>query len=162
MTFTTFVLWLHLTLVVVWVGGFFAVGLVVVPVLRSGADSPQAAARLAGAAIQRFGRISREIVFLIFLSGVFNVINAGMPRSFRFGAEYMSTLGVKVALFAAVVTIHAWQSLRLAPALTATATSGERAEPTARLLYRRLTWTSLAGFAIAVTVVLLGLKLGYR
>ena len=85
-SFTTFSLWLHLIAIVLWVGGLFAIAFGFIPVLRKGTDSASAAARLTATALGRFQRISRELVFLILLTGIFNVINAGVARGFAPGS----------------------------------------------------------------------------
>ena len=159
-TFSTFVLWLHLSAIAVWVGGLFTVSFVSVPVLRAGVDSPTDAARLAAMMLRRFQRISREIILLILLTGMFNVINAGMARGFNFSDSYILTLLVKLSLFVTIVAVQAWQSLRLAPAL-GTVANHPTGEDTARL-HRRLMLTSLINLVLGVAAILLGLSLRYR
>jgi len=158
MSFTTFSLWIHLVAIVAWVGGLFSISFVVIPVLKSTAVSPEEAARLSALVLQRFARISREVIFLIFITGIFNVMNTGVMRGFNFSGAYLSSLLTKVVLFVAIVIIQAWQSQRLAPALALQA-----ADPDAtKRLQRQLFMTSMLSVILAVSVVLLGLGLRYR
>jgi putative copper export protein len=142
----------------VWVGGLFAIPLVAVPVLRQSLDSPAEAARLAARTIRRFHRVSVEVIVLVVITGIFNVMNAGMPRGFQFGAAYLHVLFAKLGLFLLMVGIQSWQAWRLAPALQA---SPDPASGDLRTLYRQLLWTSILNVGLAVVVVRLGLELRY-
>ena len=161
LTFKTFSLWLHIAAIVVWVGGLVAVSFVFVPVLRRGIDSPQEVARLVSMVVQRFQRISRELIFVILLTGVFNLVHAGIARGFDFSAAYIKMLIVKVSLFVVIVAVQAWQSFRLVPAF-ASITSATPGNATARRLQRRAIMTSILNAVLALSVILLGLELRYR
>lgn len=165
LTFTTLTLWLHVAAVVVWVGGLFAVSFVFVPVVRTGIESPALAARLAAAVMGRFARISREMIFLIALTGVFNLISAGNARGFHFSTTYIAALLAKVILFAAIVGIQAWQCLRLTPALVSHASgSNPGTDPVPvplETLKRRAVVSSVVNFVLGLSVILLGLGLRY-
>ncbi len=154
-TFTTFILWLHLAAISLWVGGLFAVSLVSVPVLRREIDSPGDSARLVQGVVRRFQRISREVLLIILLTGAFNLLNAGMAHGFHFSGSYLFLLGVKVTLFLVMVAIQIWQTYRLIPALdpAASGASGRH--------IRRYYLTSVINLVLAVTVILMGLKLRY-
>lgn len=166
LTFTTFSLWLHIGAIVVWVGGLFAVSFVFVPVLWRGVDSPQEAARLVAAVMGRFQRISREIIFLILVTGIFNFMNAGIARGFQFGGIYLSMLAIKVILFVAIIAVQAWQSFRLVPRMVAVTTGMEQASATrpgaVKRLERLALITSLVNSVMGISVILLGLMLRYR
>lgn len=153
-------LWVHISAITLWLGGLFTVAFVLVPVLARKISSPTEVASLVDGVLKRFQRISREVIFLIFLSGMFNIILAGMGRNFAFGSTYMRILTVKVVLFIIIIIIQAWQSTRLAPSFVAVAadtTDGQSAEPLRRKLYL----TTLLNLALGVTVIALGLKLRY-
>ena len=154
-TFTVFILWLHIAAIALWVGGLFAVSFVMVPVLKQGAGSPETAAALFAHGLERFQRISREILLVILLTGIFNLGNAGMARGFGFGTLYLTILGIKVGLFLTIAAVQLWQSLRLAPAIQAAAAVPEISSG----LYRRFLLTSLLNVAMGVVAVLLGLRL---
>ena len=156
-TFTAFILWLHLAALAVWIGGLFAVSFVLAPLARTRVSSASEGGRLVAHTIQRFQRISREVVLLILLTGLFNVINAGMARGFEFGGPYMRTLFLKVGLFVAVVVIQGWQSFRLAPRFAAI--TEETPAEVAKRYDRRLLVSSLASLLLAVIAILLGVRL---
>ncbi len=165
LTFTTFSLWLHITAFVVWVGGRFALAFVLLPVIWSGIESPKEAARLVAMSVERFQRISRELIFVILLTGLFNLINAGIARGFNFSPTYLIMLAVKVSLFLVVVVIQFWQSLRLVPALVAVASDTEpgHAPPQAlKRLRKQFFTTSLLSVVLAAALIFLGLGLRYR
>ena len=164
-TFTTFSLWLHVTAFVVWVGGRFALAFVLLPVIWSGLESPKEAARLVAMSVERFQRISREVIFVILLTGLFNLINAGIARGFNFSTTYLTLLAVKVSLFLVVVVIQFWQSLRLVPALVAVASdteSGSGAPQALKRLRKQFLTTSLLSVLLAGVLIFLGLALRYR
>lgn len=154
-TFTTFILWLHLAAIALWVGGLFSVAFVSVPVLRREIDSPGDSARLVQIVVARFQRVSREVLLIILLTGAFNLLNAGMAHDFHFTGSYLRLLGTKITLFLVMVAIQIWQTYRLAPALDPAA-SGD----TDRHI-RRYYLTSVINLVLAVTVILMGLKLRY-
>ena len=161
MTFKTFVLWVHISTIVIWLGGLFTVVFVLVPVLARKITSPKEVAGLVEAVLKRFQRISREVIFLIFLSGTFNIILAGMASNFAFGSTYMRILTVKLALFVVIVIVQAWQSSRLAPSFVAIVAETDTMGPAAGQLQRRLYLTALLNLVLGVTVILLGLTLRY-
>ncbi len=161
MTFRTFVLWVHISTIVIWLGGLFTVVFVLVPVLARKIASPKEVAGLVEGVLKRFQRISREIIFLVFLSGTFNIILAGMARDFAFGSTYMRILTVKLLLFVIIVIVQAWQSSRLAPSFVASVAEVDTMGPAAKKLQRQLYMTTLSNLVLGVTVILLGLKLRY-
>jgi uncharacterized membrane protein len=163
LTFRTFVLWVHLSAIAVWLGGLFTVVFVLVPVVARRVASPKEVAGLVESVLKRFQRISREVIFLVFLSGIFNIMLAGMGRNFAFGATYMGLLTVKLVLFVTIIIVQAWQSMRLAPSFVATAekTGADEFGPLAQGFRRRLYLSGLVSVALGITVIVLGLKLRY-
>src|SRR5262245_47804504 len=132
MTFSTFVLWLHLAGIAIWAGGLFVIPFVAVLGLMGDADPPSHATRLATRLIRRFQSLTWRLVLYIVLTGIFNLMASGVSRGFAFPDAYLATLSGKIGLFAAGVGIQAWQSYHLAPALAASAGTSA-----ARLHYRR-------------------------
>jgi putative copper export protein len=157
-TAATVVLWIHLAAVAVWTGGIFALVFVALPALRSGAPAPAAGARLAARMMGRFQRISRELLLLVLLTGLFNLMRAGTARGFDFEAPYVRALFLKAGLFAAMVLVQGWQALRLTPDLAEAAV--DASADTLRPFYRRFLGTSLALLLFAFAAMLLGLELG--
>jgi uncharacterized membrane protein len=166
LTMKVFFLWLHIGAIVVWIGGLFAMSFVFVPTLRGGLTSPSEAARLAANTAQRFQRVSRELVAIILITGIFNLIFAGIARSFQFGAGYLSMLGVKVVFFIVIVGLQLWQTTRLYPALTMlTADAGTHADTASeavKKLRRRALTASVLSSVLALVAILLGLQLRFH
>lgn len=141
-TFRSVVLWLHLAGIVVWVGGMIVIPFVAAPVLRR--MVPDRSSELVDVLVRRFQRLSRELVFLILLTGIFNVINAGMGTGFAYSARYLQIVGSKLLLFLVMVANQAWYSLVLLPNES-----------------RRAAWVAAANAALAGIVLYLGLTLRY-
>jgi len=134
----------------------FAVSFVVAPAVSKSTDSPGETATLIASVTGRFQRISRELIFAILLTGIFNVLHAGLLREFHFGAKYLGALFLKIALFLTIIVVQLWQSYRLTPALTSAATDLERTR-----LQRRAMAMASVNLVLAVVAIFLGLKLRY-
>jgi uncharacterized membrane protein len=147
----------------VWVGGLFVLSFALLPVVMRDSSSPQDASKLAATAIHRFQRISREIIFLVFLTGIFNFMHAGVARNFEFGATYMEVLAAKFVIFISIIVIQAWMSTRLGPALVATASQiGDApSKESFRRLQRKALLTSILAIVLGAIAILLGLGLRY-
>lgn len=114
------------------------------------------ARRLISDAASRWQRISRELMLIVLLSGIFNVINVGVAREFRFSNEYIAVLFTKILLFAVLVVIQFWQTYRLVPRYVAALE--ERSGGTRRTF----AVISLVNVILAGTAVFLGLELRFR
>lgn len=160
LSFATLVLWLHVAAIVFWAGGLLVVSLVFLPVLRGGLESPHDAARLFAAASGRFLRISREIIVLVLLTGIFNVINAGVARGFAFSPAYIAILLFKIGAFVTIAGVQVWQAVRLAPALfSETSASDASASHAIDRGQRRVLATSVVVLLLSVLAILGGLLL---
>lgn len=142
-TFRTVVLWIHLASIVTWVGGMIAIPFVVSPVVHR--ILPERGAELTEMLVGRFQRLSRELIFLILLSGIFNVINAGALVGWAYSTRYLQLVGVKVVLFFVMVANQAWYSVVLVPRRDA----------------RRAGWSAAANVILAGAVLYVGLTLRY-
>lgn len=111
LTARTIVLWIHLSAVVVWLGGMVAIPFIAAPVVHRSAG-PAAVEML----VRRFQRLSRELVLLIVLTGIFNLIFVGALTRFSFTAEYLGLVAVKFTLLLLMLGNQIWYSYRLVPA----------------------------------------------
>lgn len=143
LAFRIVVLWIHLAGVIAWVGGMIVIPFVVIPCLRR--FLPERADELVERLVLRFQRLSREFIFIILLSGIFNVINAGVMTGFSFGTRYLQLVGVKLVLFLGMVGIQLWYSLVLIP--------GRKG--------RSAGWAAVAHVVLAGVVVYVALTLRY-
>lgn len=105
-TFTTVVLWLHLTALILWLGGWLVLGLLCLPTLRR-QELPAAQRRqLISGLLQRFRSYSIHLIGLIILTGIFNLINVALMRGFQFSRTYLLILGAKLLLFAVLIALQ--------------------------------------------------------
>lgn len=141
LTVRTFILWLHLAAIIVWIGGMVTIPFVAAPVLRR-AGGPDAVATL----VKRFQRLSRELILVVLLTGIFNLIIVGAMSRFQFSPQYLTLVGAKITVFIALIANQLWYSYRLVPR------SPESS--------RAATWSAVANAVFAAVVVYLGLSLG--
>lgn len=131
---------MHLSAIVVWIGGMVAIPFVAAPVLRREAGHPAVVTL-----VRRFQRLSRELIVVILLTGIFNVIFAGVLHGFRFSPAYIAVLSAKIALFVAIIANQLWYSYRLVPHALESS--------------RAVTWSAVVNVILAAIVVFLGLNL---
>lgn len=143
MTFRSVVLWIHLAAIIVWVGGMIAIPFVVAPAVRR--ILPERGEEVIEQLVRRFQRLSRELVFIVLLTGIFNVMNAGAAAGFSYSDRFLQIVGGKIVLFIAMVANQAWYSLVLIP---------KRKTPTAA-------WAAATNVVLAAVVLYLGLTLRY-
>lgn len=139
--FRAFFLWLHLAAVIVWVGGMIAVPFIAAPVLRR--EASDRAEEVVRAVVLRFQRLSRELILVILLTGIFNLISVGVLIDFSYSAAFVRTVAAKTVLFLVMAGNQAWYSYSLVPE--------------GRL--RKAAWSCVVNVALAAVVLYLGLSL---
>lgn len=142
-TFRSIVLWIHVAGIIVWVGGMIAIPFVVVPAVRR--TVPDRADELIEALVRRFQRLSRELVFLILLTGIFNILNSGAAVGFNYTGRFIQMVGAKLVLFIVMGANQLWYSLVLVP----------------RRKTRHAAWSAAGNVLLAAVVLFLGLTLRY-
>ena len=164
-TFKTFILWLHLTAVIVWFGGMVLVTLLLLPMLQCSTSSPRDYSRIIERTVKRFQTISWEAVGIILLTGVFNLINVVLGRGFNFSATYLHIVAIKLSLLVVVIAIQSFQSYSILPKLVSAQSSDDKL-PTKSDSFDRLRkktiWLSISNLALAGVVIYLGLGLKYQ
>lgn len=163
-TFRNFVLWLHLAGIVVWAGGMLFNFLLILPGLKKSDAFIPEFARFAENAFQRYRSFSREIIALIFLTGIFNLINAGYGIGFNFSAAYIIVLLLKTALFSALIIIQLLFGSRLLPGLISPADVDREPvqSPETLIRFRRKVIISFILFVfLSMAAIFLGLGLRY-
>lgn len=158
-TFSLFFVWLHILAVVVWIGGIVYTAYVAGPLLRSpDYSSPALLERL----VHRFQRLSRELLYVILVTGVFNMIFRGTLIEFRFSSKFLTFVGVKFTLLLVIAALQVYYSLKLIPQIADAANSpSEQAPDASRKLNRKAHVVSALMVALAVVIVYLGLSLRY-
>ena len=148
-SFTLLFLWLHLLAAIVWIGGIVFTAFVAGP-LFDAAASPFAV-RL----VRRFQRLSRELLYVMLVTGVFNLMFRGALIEFNFSTRYLTFVGVKFTLLLVIAALQVYYSVKLIPRVLDTAD-----ESPGRL--RRRAWWIAAGMTGAgAAAVYLGLSLRY-
>ena len=142
MTFGTFILWLHLLALSVWIGGMVIVPFVVAPAARLRLG--EGAHAFVEAVVRRYQRISRELILAILLTGIFNVLNLGVMTQFAFGGDFIRLLVLKIVLFGMMAANQAWYTFALVPS---------------REKKRLATWSAAANVLLAAVVIFLALHL---
>lgn len=109
--FSTFILWLHLLGVVVWIGGLIFQLVVVMPTLKR---KPLVFDRLCyGVSLDaRFRCVMWPAVGLVLLTGLFNVINVLHATSLAVGripSGFVSILGLKLSLVVVMIALQVVQ-----------------------------------------------------
>ena len=109
--FSTFILWLHLLGVVVWIGGLIFQLMVVAPTLKR---RPLVFDRLCyGVSLDaRFRLVMWPAVGLVLLTGLYNVINVLYMTSLaggRIASGFVSILGVKLLLVVVMIALQVMQ-----------------------------------------------------
>ena len=164
LTFETFILWLHLTVAVIWLGGMFFMTLVLLPMWHS-TSSPKEFSGIIERTVKRFQTISWEAVGIIFLTGIFNLTNAGLAREFNFSATYLHIIIAKLLLLVAIVANQSFQSYSILPKL-ASAPSWDDKLPANSDSFDRLRkktmFLSILNLILAGSVIYLGLGLKYQ
>ena len=104
MPLQTIILWMHALAGAGWVAAcvcFVIAGLA----LPSGSNEQRSFALVAAPRIVLFNLVA---AILVLLSGVANLILAGMARDFHFSTEFWRTLAVKVVLFITMFVVLRW------------------------------------------------------
>ena len=112
--------WLHLVVASVWAGGLAYMALVLFPVLRRAAPSPEERRRLLARAVPRFSRLAVFSVLVLAVTGTYNLLIHSTNLTSIAGSAYGWVLAAKIALFVALVAIGAVNLLRLSPRLQGT------------------------------------------
>ena len=107
-------LWLHLVAIVLWIGGIFAVSFVAIPTIRKRSRTAEPEVLIAGV-VRRFIRLSRELILIVFLSGLFSVLAIGYSTQFEYSSRFLWLVSAKFVLFLALAGNQMWHGLRLVP-----------------------------------------------
>jgi uncharacterized membrane protein len=165
-TFKTIILWLHLSAVVVWIGGMFFATLLLLPLLKRSTSFPLELSGTIKRTVQRFQNISWEAVGIIFLTGIFNLINVGLVNSFNFTTTYIRLVGLKLLLLVTIIVVQSFQSYRLLPQIfSALATPHDamsiRSDSIDKMRNKTIL-LSILNLVLAAMVIYIGLGLRYQ
>ena len=164
-SFRTLILFLHVSAVLIWVGGLFYHVIVVAPLAGRGA--PDAAALRVGLACEaRFRAAMWPAVGIALFTGLVNVMNVwnGLRQAgASLPATFVTLLVVKLLLVAGMILLQAGQQLLVYPRrLALAAQMGPESvapPPDLALWQRRAWWLHVAAVGLAIPAILCALML---
>jgi len=153
--------YLHLISMAAWLGGMLYMVLVEVPVLRNNLD-PAEFSRKMTLLGKRFQKIGWILLFLLFATGVLNIILEPDISSLMKSRTYTLSLTIKLILFTLMVLNTALHSLYLGPKMSQLAekmNSGNGDEISADLLNlrKRSIFSSALSLMLSLIIVYFGL-----
>ncbi len=108
--------WIHALAVAAWVGGLFALTLVLPAALAPYNEDERLQAQ--GAVLARFSRFATLMVVIVILTGAYNALNFFASPA-EIASSYGGALGKKLLLLCLLLLAGAWQHLALRPVLLA-------------------------------------------
>lgn len=159
-TFRALFLWIHVITVVCWIGGIIFSTFIAGPIL-SGKSALDGGVQFHARMVHRFQRLSRELLFIILLTGIFNLVNRGILNQFNFSTAYLTVLGTKFTILLAIAGLQAFYSLKLMPDLTLAMLEDPDNSRYIDRSRRRLFWTACLMVALGCSAIFMGLNLGF-
>jgi putative copper resistance protein D len=113
---------IHVLAAILWLGGMFFIGLVMVPVLRD-LEPPQKRIEVLSSAAKRFRTLSWIAIPVLLITGVLNAMNRGVTLEMvSNGSLFLSYFGkiltIKVAIVLSMLILGAIHDFVLGPRLT--------------------------------------------
>ena len=165
-TFKTLILWLHLGAAAIWIGGMFFTASILLPLLQRPTSFPIELSETIARTVRRFQNISWEAAGIIFLTGIFNLINAGLVNNFNFSTAYARLVGIKLILLITIIAVQSFQSYRVLPEVfsaLATPTDPMSLRPdSVDRPRKRAMYLSILNIVLAAMVIYMGLVLRYQ
>jgi putative copper export protein len=152
--FGTVILWTHAAAGAVWVGAcacFVIAGLA----LAGGSDEQRSFTFNAAPKIDTLGLAAAAILLV---TGLFNLMTAGISRRFAFSTAFMTVLAIKIALFIVMILVMTW-SMRIGAAIRAVLERGRAdAVPGAmrRMVRAHIAIVAMGGIALILGTWLMG------
>ncbi len=160
-TFRSLFLWIHVVTVVCWIGGIIYASFVAGPVL-SGKSAMEGGGLYHERIVHRFYRLSRELLFVILLTGVFNLVNRGILVQFNFSSTYLVVIGIKFTILMSIAGLQIYYSLNVIPQLSRLLQEGRDEHETAILQLRKKAFgVASLMVTLGVAAIFMGLNLGY-
>jgi len=137
---------------------------VLLPLLQRSTSFPIEFSGTIERVVRRFQNISWEAVGIIFLTGIFNLINTALVRGVNFSSVYMRIVALKLLLLVTIVAIQSFQSYRVLPKIFSappTPDSGLSSDSIDKLR-KKATLLSILNLVLAAMLIYLGLGLRYQ
>ncbi len=146
------IVWVHVLAAIVWVGGMVFLVMVVAPYARKlPAEQRREIFEQLG---RRFSTLSWGCIAVLLVTGIGNLIERGLEWS----PAFARALGVKLLLIGVMVLLAAFHDFVLGPRSAALAADPARANE-AQAARVRASWIARINLALALVVLLLGLRL---
>ena len=139
----------------------FFTTLVLLPMLQRTTSAQREFSALIERTVKRFQTISSKAVGIIFLTGIFNLINASLGE-FSFSSAYLYTVATKLLLLVVIIAIQSVQSYSTLPKLISVQSSDDgspAASTSFDRLRRKTILLSILNLVLAGFVIYLGLGL---
>ena len=139
---------------------------ILLPLLKRSTSFPTELSGIIERTARRFQNISWESVGIIFLTGIFNLINEALLRDFDFSSAYMRVVALKLLLLVTIIAIQSFQSYRVLPKIfsaTPTPDTGwSIGSDSIDNLRNKAMLLSILNLVLAAMVIYLGLGLRYQ
>jgi len=157
---------IHLLSAVVYAGGMLFLVLVLVPVVRRGANSREEATRLLGQVGRQFRPVGWVCLILLVASGAYLAADhwgIGVTEFFQRADWFARTLQIKTALVAVVLALSAFHDFVLGPRLTklieASLQTGPLGLPEIRQNRRTVVWIARANLLLVLAIIVAAVML---
>ena len=115
---------------------------------------------------RRLQNISWEAAGIIFLTGIFNLINTALVRGFSFSSVYMRVVALKLTLLVTIIAIQSFQSYRVLPKIFSAEPTPDSGLPPGSdsidKLRKKAMLLSILNLVLAAMLIYLGLGLRYQ
>ena len=158
-TFRSLFIWMHVVTVVCWIGGIVFSAFVAGPVL-TGKSALAGGSPFHERVVHRFQRLSRELFFLILITGIFNLVNRGIINGFNFSSTYLIVLGTKFSILLCIAGLQVYYSMKLIPRLSGLLEEGGMLGEVGALQKRAFMIACLMA-TLGASAIFMGLNLGF-
>lgn len=153
----TLVFWLHMLATILWIGGLFALGFLVLPVMQQTLDS-EAQSALLGAIQRRLGGVGWFCLILLALTGMFQLSeNRDYARFLDVQSPWAVAILVKHILFLAMLGLTAWQTWEVLPAIQVALLRAQKGAEPRELSALRRKERALLYLNILLAILILGM-----
>jgi len=159
-TFNKFIVLVHVISAMVWLGGMFFLSLVLFPALKK-FEPGEKRTRVISLTANRFRKVSWIAIFILLVTGIFNVLNLGITTETIFSGGFLSSqlgkiLSIKVSLVLVMIILSASHDFILGPRYSGLVSSQKPDIHTLSEIEKRrkiTSWLARLNIIIAVLVV---------
>jgi copper resistance protein D len=153
-----FILWVHVSAAVVWIGGMAMVALVIAPVLAprdaSSRPSPDHA-ELLRAMGERFSQVSWVCIVVLVMTGILNLVHLAIPWDVLFTTRFGELLIVKWCFVAGMIGLSSYHDFIAGPRLRLLSPQ----DPVYVRLAARMRWSGRVNLVLGLAVLFFAIGL---